>query len=343
MEASDDDPAALRALVAAAVARRATLAHDLAAEGTDCYRVFHGAAEGWPGLTIDRYGPLLLAQEFRAELSAEERSAAVAGLGDMGAASLVWRGRYRDAPRGEDTAPIEGCELGARYAVAARHRGLDPWLFLDFRAVRRWLRAHARDQSVLNLFAYTCTAGVAAALGGAREVWNVDFAASNLNLGRDNAVRNGVLGVQHFLCQDCQPVLRQLAGQPVQRRGKTLRFTKVERRTFDVIVLDPPPLARTPFGTIDTARDYESLFKPAWLALAEGGVLLAANNRADVAWSDFESRLRRCAEKAGRPMASLDRLLPEADFPSFDGLPPLKVAVCRRAASGSVAFPATLR
>ncbi len=342
MEARDDDPAALRARVAAAAARRAALAHDLAAEGTDCYRVFHGAAEGWPGLTIDRYGPLLLAQEFRVELSAEERSAVAAGLGDMvGAASLVWRGRYRGAPRDEDTAPVEACESGARYAVAAWHRGLDPWLFLDFRAVRRWLRAHARDQSVLNLFAYTCTAGVAAALGGAREVWNVDFAASNLAIGRDNAARNAVADVQRFLCDDCQPVLRQLAGQPVQRRGKTLAFTPIERRTFDVIVLDPPPLARTPFGTIDTARDYESLFKPAWLALAAGGVVLAANNRADVAWADFESRLRRCAEKAGRPMTTLERLHPEADFPSFDGQPPLKVAVCR--ASGSVARPAARR
>jgi 23S rRNA (cytosine1962-C5)-methyltransferase len=320
----------LAACVRAAVARRADLITQWAAEDTDCYRLFHGVAEGWPGLTIDRYGALVLAQEFRGALEPPEREAVAQALGPVTAgAELVWRGRYAGAPRAADSAPIECRELGARYAVAAWHRGQDPWLFLDFRAVRRWLRAHAQGKSVLNLFAYTCTAGVAAALGGAREVWNVDFAASSLAIGRANAQRNGVLAGR-FLAEDCLPVLRQLAGQPVQRQGSRRRFAAVAPRTFDLVVLDPPPLAKSPFGTVDAARDYEGLFKPAWLALAPGGVLLAANNLASVAWDDFAQRLRRCAEKAGTPIASLTRLLPEADFPTFDAQPPLKIALCSK-------------
>jgi 23S rRNA (cytosine1962-C5)-methyltransferase len=325
---------ALQAAVAAAVARRRPLIARWHAEGTDCYRLFAGASEGWPGLAVDRYGPLLLAQEFRAPLAAAERAAVAAGLAGLaehGAPTVpTWRTRKGASAAAATSPQVECRELGVRYVVAAFHRGLDPWLFLDFRVVRRWLLAHARGRSVLNLFAYTCTAGTAAAVGGAREVWNVDFAARHLALGRANAERNGVRAVQHFVHEDCLPVLRQLAGRNVQRRGRrSRRHLRVAPRAFDLVVLDPPPLARSPFGTVDTARDYESLFKPAWLLLAPGGAVLAANNNAAVSWAEFGQRLQRCAAKAGRPLTVLERLLPEEDFPGRDGDPLLKIALCR--------------
>ncbi len=316
----------LRARVLAALAARQGLVAGLHAEDTDAYRLFHGTSEGAVGLTVDRYGPLLLAQEFRGPLADAPRAAVAAALAtSWPELPVVWRTRGVFAP---ESAPVEVRELGARFAFAAHHRGQDPWVFLDFRCVRRWLRAHAAGRSVLNLFAYTGTAGIAAALGGAKEVWNVDFAASALDVARTNAVRNGVADRVRTLRADCLPTLRQLAGQSVQRRGKAVPFVAVARRTFDVVVIDPPPIAKSPFGTVDTRADYESLFKPALLATAAGGVVVAANNRADVAWEEFERRLRRCAEKAGRPLLALIRLLPEADFPSIDGEPPLKVAVC---------------
>ncbi len=60
------------ALLETALQRRKPLLEALHAEGTDCFRLFHGVAEGLPGLTIDRYGPLLLAQTFREPLSPDE-------------------------------------------------------------------------------------------------------------------------------------------------------------------------------------------------------------------------------------------------------------------------------
>lgn len=316
----------LHARTLAALRARAGLLAALHADDTDAYRLLHGVSEGASGLTVDRYGPLLLAQEFRGTLAPTQRLAVAAALETvLPGVAVVWRPRGVVGPPSE---VVEARELGARYAIAAQHRGQDPWLFLDFRCVRRWLRAHAADRSVLNLFGYTGTAAIAAALGGAREVWNVDFAASALEVARDNTARNGVTERVRLLQADCLPVLRQLAGQNVQRRGKAVPFVTVARRTFDLVVLDPPPLAKSPFGTVDTRTDYEGLFKPALLATSPGGIVVAANNRADVAWEDFERRLARCAEKAGRPLRSLERLLPEADFPSFDGEPPLKVALC---------------
>ena len=66
-------------------------------------------------------------------------------------------------------------ELGIRYTVDPIHKGIDPLLFLDFRAGRRRILRESSDQTVLNLFSYTCGIGVAAAKGGAKRVVNVDF------------------------------------------------------------------------------------------------------------------------------------------------------------------------
>lgn len=71
-----------------------------------------------------------------------------------------------------------GLENGVRYPLAARHRGIDPWLFLDLRAARKWMLNNSQGKEVLNLFSYTGGVAAAAACGGATRVWNVDFSAS---------------------------------------------------------------------------------------------------------------------------------------------------------------------
>jgi 23S rRNA (cytosine1962-C5)-methyltransferase len=320
-----------------AIKRRRDLLARLHAEGTDCYRIVHGIAEGAPGVTVDRYGTLLLVQSFRAPLAGD----ALPRLGDVvaravGAGLTTVHVDRTDGPGGHRNPKPAGPEVehecreaGVRFAIRARHRGQDPWLFLDLRAGRRAVRALAGGRRVLNLFAYTCGVGVAAAVGGAASVLNVDFAASALDVGRRNAQRNAI-DPERFttLCADCLPVLRQLAGQPVQRRGKHVPFVRVPPQRFDLIALDPPRFAKGPFGTVDVVRDYPSLFKPCLLALADGGSVLATNHVPDVDAADWHGVLRRCADKAGRPLRALEPLAVDADFPSFDGRPPLKMALC---------------
>lgn len=328
----------LLAAVDAAVARRHDLMQRLNQDGTDCYRVFHGVVEGEPGLTIDRYGPLLLLQTFRAPLShddAEElgrHTNRALGL-DLHVACnhRLGSGRFGDHHPSEKALAEHLCmEDGIAFCVQARHRGQDPWLFLDLRAGRRVLRRLARHKTVLNLFAYTCGAGVAAAKGGALEVLNVDFAETALEVGRRNAKQNGVPDACfRTLSSDCIPVLRQLAGKPVQRRGKSFRFPKVEPRPFDVVFLDPPRWSKGPFGAVDVVRDYASLWKPCVQTLADEGVAIATNHVAEVTPEAFVQQLRRTAEKAGRPLREVELVAPDGDFPSFDGNPPLKIAVCR--------------
>ena len=323
----------------AAIGRREALLARLEAEGTDCYRLLHGAVEGAPGVTVDRYGPVLLVQTWGdpPEPGLVEALGAAAGSALGTALSPVWNDRAADADRrGRRSRPPAdprlaapvGRELGLAYDVRPRHRGEDPLLFLDLRGGRRRLLEASRGASVLNLFAYTCAAGVAAARGGATEVWNVDFAGSALAVGRRNAALND-LPPELFrtVHEDVFPVVRQLAGLPVKGRGARHRpYLFLEPRAFDIVVLDPPRWAKGPFGAVDVVRDYPGVFKPALLATRPGGHVLATNHVPSVALEDWLGVLERAAEKAGRPLASVEFLPPEDDFPSPDGRPPLKVA-----------------
>ncbi|MCC6764365.1 MAG: class I SAM-dependent methyltransferase [Deltaproteobacteria bacterium] len=327
--------------LAAAIARRGPLLARLAAEDTDCVRLLHGVAEGAPGITIDRYGPILLVQTWRAPLAAGELDALVAVARDALGVALTpcWNHRG-EGPGGSAradqalVAPIAH-ELGLAYDVRPRHRGQDPLLFLDLRVGRRWVKGASADRSVLNLFAYTCGMGVAALAGGAREVVNVDFARSALAVGRANAERNvddpATLAERFVtITDDVIPVVRQLAGLTLPTRGKRARaFTRRAPRRFDLVVLDPPRWAKGKFGAVDVVRDYASLFKPALLATAPGGTVLATNHVPEVGREVWLAALERSAAKAGRPLAALDVLTPEEDFPSPDERHPLKIALAR--------------
>ncbi len=338
--------AATASLVSVALSRRELLLERLEAEGTDCYRLFHGVAEGRPGFTIDRYGPILLFQTWREPLSASDLESCHRLVEEALACELhpVWnhRNKKRTEPFSRFHAPPIpvaplGRELGIFYDVTPRHRGVDPFLFLDLRAGRRRIRETAGGKSVLNLFAYTCAFGLVARAAGANEIWNVDFSRSALRVGQRNLHRNGY-GAEsesarmRFIAADVLPVVRQLASLPVASRrtdGGTRRersFDRFERRRFDVVVLDPPRWSTGPFGAVDVIRDYAALLKPALLATAEGGRVLATNHAPQVELDRWLDAMVRCGEKWERPLQQVEVIAPEDDFPSFDGAPPLKVA-----------------
>ncbi len=333
------DAVTLAVLVAQALERRRGLLDDLAREGTDCVRLLHGAVEGAPGTTVDRYGPVLLVQTWRAPLADGALAAIAAVVAERLGTALAPCWNHRGAEKGgspwdEPADPPIGHELGLAYDVRPRHRGQDPLLFLDLRAGRRWVKGAAAGKDVLNLFAYTCGVGVAALAGGAREVVNVDFARSALAIGRANAARavDPAELEKRFVTieDDVIATLRQLAGLALPTRGKRARrFTRRKARQFDLVVLDPPRWAKGRYGAVDVIGDYPSLFKPALLATAPGGTLLATNHVPDVELTAWLATLERTAAKAGRPLAALETLAPEADFPSPDGKHPLKIALAR--------------
>ena len=113
-------------------------------------------------------------------------------------------------------------------------------------------------------------------------------------------------------------------------RGKHLPpFPELAAHRFDMVFLDPPRYAKSPFGVVDLVRDYAALFKPALLATAEGGSLICCNNDARVSRDDWLDQLERSASKAGRPVREAQWITTEADFPSLDDNPPLKTLLLR--------------
>ncbi|MDD3353802.1 class I SAM-dependent methyltransferase [Zoogloea sp.] len=322
---------------------RQHLIKGLLAEGTDAYRVFHGTVEGRPGLTVDRYGSLLLAQTFHTPLSADEETELEAFYACvLPGQELIYNDRSHASSRVSNPLPPdrqaraealrEFSEMGVRYQVQARHTGQDPWLFLDLRAARRRVMTEAPGKSLLNLFAYTCGVGIAAASAGARHVVNVDFAESSLSVGKANARLNTLATRPRFIKSDAFAAMRQLSGlgQPKMVRGKRMPpFPELEKHRFDLVFLDPPRYAKSAFGVVDLVHDYAALFKPALLCTAEGGTLICCNNVAQVDRDTWAEQLIRSARKAGREVFDTEWITPEADFPSPDGNPPLKTLLLR--------------
>jgi 23S rRNA (cytosine1962-C5)-methyltransferase len=331
----------LIALLAAAFEARASLLPTLHAENTDAYRVFHGSVEGRPGLTIDRYGELLLVQNFHSPLQAAELEAIDAFYAErLPGLITIWNDRSQVnsrignalLPAQLDAAMLSRVmhEIGVTYRIQGRHAGQDPWLFLDLRAARRRVMQLSAGKSVLNLFAYTCGVGTAAAKAGAEFVINVDFAETSLAVGKENAQLNNLSHRPRFIKSDAFAAMRQFAGigQPERVRGKRMPpFPKIEARQFDLVFLDPPRYAKSAFGVVDLVNDYASVFKPAWLCVADGGAMIACNNVADVNRDAWLDQLQRSAAKAGRPVREFEWILPEADFPSHDDQPPLKTVL----------------
>jgi 23S rRNA (cytosine1962-C5)-methyltransferase len=151
-------------------------------------------------------------------------------------------------------------------------------------------------------------------------------------VGRENARLNELPIRPRFLYSDVFPVVRQYAGiaQPKTVRGKRMpAFPELAPQPFDLVFLDPPRYARSPFGVVDLVRDYPALFKPALLATAPGGTLICCNNVAQIEREPWLEQLLRSARKAGREVREVEWILPEVDFPSFDGDPPLKMVLLR--------------
>ncbi len=248
--------------------------------------------EGAPGLTVDRYGDLVLVQSFHAPLDAEALRV-VEGFygGALPGCAVVYNDRSGAGSRvgnpleGEALsvamAPRVALEMRASATASNRPTGAgNRQLFLGLRrAGRRWVMARAAGRSVLNLFAYTGGVGLVAARGGASEVLNVDFAASSLAVAEENARLNELAVAPRCLQSDVFPAVRQLAGlgQPEVVRGRRMPpFPKLGQRRYGLVFVDPPRLAKSPFGVVDLVNDYAAVFKPALLATAEGGTIVLA-------------------------------------------------------------------
>ncbi|BBL72277.1 bifunctional 23S rRNA (guanine(2069)-N(7))-methyltransferase RlmK/23S rRNA (guanine(2445)-N(2))-methyltransferase RlmL [Methylogaea oryzae] len=145
---------------------------------------------------------------------------------------------------------------------------LDTGLFLDHRITRHMLGELAGGKRFLNLFCYTGSATVHAALGGAIHTTSVDMSRTYLDWAGRNLALNGLVGYQHELVQaDCLAWLDQAA-----RAGGA---------GYDLIFVDPPTFSNSKRmeGVFDVQRDHGVLIDGAMRLLTPGGLLVFSTNR----------------------------------------------------------------
>jgi 23S rRNA (guanine2445-N2)-methyltransferase / 23S rRNA (guanine2069-N7)-methyltransferase len=143
---------------------------------------------------------------------------------------------------------------------------LDTGLFLDHRITRSLVGKNAQGKDFLNLFAYTGTATVHAAQGGARSTTTVDMSNTYLDWAQRNMALNGYRGAEHkYIQADCLQWLRDASKQ---------------KPRYGLIFLDPPSFSTSKrmTSTFDVQRDHVKLLEDTLKLLTVDGTLIFSNN-----------------------------------------------------------------
>jgi 23S rRNA (cytosine1962-C5)-methyltransferase len=288
------------------------------------YRLFHGDGEGAPGIAVDRFDRVVVIHAESPETLDEWLPALSEGLAGFDAAytkvhppsrsrltAATLRALAPPEPAwGAPSSDVEVIEHGVRFVVRPA-AGFSLGMFLDMREVRAWLRANTERRSVLNLFAYTCSFGVNAVLGGAGRVINLDLSRSYLEWGKTNYRLNGLEPHERdFIYGDAFDWLGRFA-----RRGES----------FDLVIVDPPSFSSTPFSV---TRDYARLIEAAARVVGPTGILVAATNHAGTSDERFEDWLQNGLTRAQRHGTVVQRWHePSVDFPLAPGGTPAYLKV----------------
>lgn len=248
-------------------------------QNTNCYRAYDADMPEY-AVAIDVYGDWIHIQEYAPPKSVDPEKAenrlrdvldAVPVAFNVSREKIVLKqrkvqkGRQQYEKQDEQQAFMEVQEGNCRLYVNLKDY-LDTGLFLDHRPIRTEIETLAKNKDFLNLFSYTCTASVHAAVGGARSTTSVDMSQTYLNWGRKNLALNGLGDREHeFVQADCLKWLKQ---------------AQDEKSRYDVIFMDPPSFSNSKRmdDILDVQRDHVELITLAMGLLRPGGQLVFSNN-----------------------------------------------------------------
>ncbi|MGA2787884.1 MAG: class I SAM-dependent methyltransferase [Verrucomicrobiota bacterium] len=291
--------------------------HDLFDAQTTGYRLIHGESDGWPGLVLDRYDTTLVLKLYTAAwLPRLDDTLALLKENIPGERIVLRLSRNIQATAEEQfqqsdgqvlhglppAGPVVFLESDLRFEADVL-RGQKTGFFLDQRENRREVETLARGRRVLNAFSFSGGFSGYAARGGAVAVTDLDISPHALAAAKRNFALNqncpGVAACHHDTAQ-----------------GDAFDWLATSKAKFDLVVLDPPSLAKRATEREGALRAYERLATLGIARLAPGGILVAGSCSAHVPAENFFEAVRRAAAKSGRKFAELKTLRHPPDHPA---------------------------
>lgn len=298
-------------------------------EDSRCCRVIFGEADGFPGLTVDRFESVLVAQVLclGMELIKEElfslllevlRSDGQDVVGvyernDVAIRTLegleTYKGWFPVPGLPTPASPLaEIVENGVKYTVDVEN-GQKTGFFLDQKYNRLAVQNLCRSltpERVLDCFTHTGSFALNAARGGAKRVTAVDVSESAVEMARANAVRNGLDAVMTCTAVNVFDLLPQL---------------ERESSPYDLIILDPPAFTKSR-KTVDNAMaGYREINYRAMRLLPRGGLLATCSCSHFATEERFTAMLREAARDAGVQLRQIEARQQSCDHPILWGVP----------------------
>ena len=299
--------------------RKTVMAGDL-----NCCRVIFGEADGFPGLTVDKFADILVTQTLSVgmeklkpvlfPLIAEILRAdghEISGIFERNDVKIrelegleQGKGWFGDAH--PDSCVTEICENGVYYSVDVEN-GQKTGFFLDQKYNRLAVARLAKGKRVLDCFTHTGSFALNAAMGGAEHVTAVDVSESAIEMARKNAERNGLGERMDFIAANVFDLLPEL-----EAKGK---------KPFDFIILDPPAFTKSRKTVHSAERGYKEINLRALRLLPRGGYFATASCSHFMPSELFVKMLRSAALDAGVELRQIEARQQSPDHPILWNVP----------------------
>lgn len=296
--------------------------------GLTGYRLIAGESDGLPGVTIDKYDNLIVCQLLSAGADFQ-RYTLLEAIKTLYPDCHVYERSDVDVRKKEGLEPVTGwltepqesteCiieEYGVKIKVDIK-TGHKTGFYLDQRESRVAAGKYSSGKTVLNCFSYTGTFALHCALNGAKDVINVDVSQTALDVAKENAELNNIEKGISFVKADVFKLLRQY---------------REEKRTFDMIILDPPKFVESKAQLTGACRGYKDINMIAMQLLNPGGTLLTFSCSGLMDAGLFQKIVADAALDAKRNAYIVDRLHQAPDHPVSSNYPEgyyLKGLVCQ--------------
>ena len=299
--------------------RKTVMAGDL-----NCCRVIFGEADGFPGLTVDRFSDILVAQTLSVGMeklkpmlfpliieALRADGHEISGIFERNDVKIrelegLTQGKGWFGNTHPDSCVTEICENGVYYSVDVEN-GQKTGFFLDQKYNRLAVARLAKGKRVLDCFTHTGSFALNAAMGGAEHVTAVDVSESAIEMARKNAERNGLSGRMDFITANVFDLLPEL-----EAKGK---------KPFDFIILDPPAFTKSRKTVHSAERGYKEINLRALRLLPRGGYFATASCSHFMPSELFVKMLRSAALDAGVELRQIEARQQSPDHPILWNVP----------------------